>query len=137
MARVPDTQTEAYAARRAVSDYDLPSQFRNYVYAWTTSEDEIDEAAIMVGIGGTSAEMVSAGLSYVEPMASITWCSRVTENGYFAASGEMGPLSVPRALGMAHRRCRLTGYDRVVILLQERGLWRDEWGILAPEEGLF
>ena len=136
MSRVPNTATPEHAARRTVSDYDLLSDFRGYVYAWTTSEDEIDEAAIMVGIGGTSAEMVSAGLSYVEPTASISWCSRVTENGYFSASGDLGPFSVPRALGMAHRRCRLTGYDRVVILLQERGLWRDEWGTLADQVGL-
>jgi hypothetical protein len=33
------------------------------VYQWTTQDDEIAEDAIMVGSGGTSVEMLLAGLT--------------------------------------------------------------------------
>lgn len=135
MARVPNSATREIAAARFIKDFDAQND-RRQVYAWTTSDDEIDEAAIMVGIGGTSAEMIGAGLSYVEPTASVYWSARATPRGFFQAGSEMGPGTVLEALQWANDRCELSQYDRVVILLEERGMWREEWGTLAEREGL-
>ena len=70
-------------------------------YQWTTDDDEIALDAVMVGIGGTSMDMLAAGLSYVEPTASIYW------------SAWLGPTdrsSTPMA-SPGHGECskRLTG----------------------------
>lgn len=135
MVRVPNAATPDIAAARFLKDLDRQNAQRQ-VYAWTTNDDEIDEAAIMVGIRGTSAEMIGAGLSYVEPTASVYWSARATPRGFFQAGSEMGPWTLLEALNWANERCELCQYDRVVILLEERGMWRDEWGALAEREGL-
>lgn len=106
------------------------------VYSWTTHEDEVAEDAIIVGIGGTSAEMLIAGFSYVEPTASIYWCERVTSAGVFSAGSEAGTWDVPSALVRAEELCRQMGYERVVIAMAEVGIWRPHWGQLADKEGL-
>jgi len=105
-------------------------------YAWTTKDDEIAEDAIMVGIAGTSVDMLVAGLSYVEPTASIYWCARVTDHGVFEAGGEMGPWQVPEALARAETLRETMGYDRVVVTMAEIGIWRPHWGRLKSHEGL-
>ena len=89
----------------------------------------------MVGIGGTDANMLAAGLAYVEPTASIYWCARLTGQGVFEAGGETGPWSVPDALDRAHALRILMGYDRVVVTMAEVGIWNDAWGCLADREG--
>lgn len=71
------------------------------VYQWTTQDDEIAEDAIMVGSGGRSVEMVLAGLTYMEPTASIYWRVRVTAKGMVEAGGEMSPWRVKVALARA------------------------------------
>lgn len=105
------------------------------VYQWTTRDDEIAEDAIVVRIGGTSVEMLVAGLTYVEPTASIYWCARVTAKGVYEAGGEMGPWSVPDALARAEQLRAEMGYERVVVAMAEAGIWQDAWGELAPVEG--
>ena len=104
-------------------------------FRWTTNDDEIAEDAIMVGIGGASTVMIAAGLSYVEPTASIYWCARVTANGVYEGGGEMGPWAVPAALARAEELRIQMGYNRVLVTLSEVGLWRPAWGRLANEEG--
>jgi len=104
-------------------------------YPWTTDEDELDEEAIIVSIGGTSVEMLLMGLSYVEPRADIAWFTRVTDRGFFEAGSEIG-MMVPEALALAEQLRERMGYSRVVVTLQERGMWRPEWGRLATREGL-
>jgi len=104
------------------------------VYRWTTRDDQLDERAIIVGILGTSSDMIAAGLSYVEPAADIYWHSMVTPCGFFEASGEIGH-TVPTALKRAGELCHEMGYDRVVIRIEEKGMWRPEWGRLAEQEG--
>jgi len=42
-------------------------------YQWTTSNDKVPFDAVIVGISGTSSIMLTAGMSYVEPTASIYW----------------------------------------------------------------
>lgn len=123
------------ADERAETIKAMLREIESPVYQWTTSDDEIADDAIMVGIGGASAEMISAGLTYVEPTASIYWCARVTANGVFEAGGEMGPWSVPEALARAEQLRDQMGYDRVVVTMAEAGIWQDAWGKLAPVKG--
>ena len=128
--RIDECADEREATIRAMlRDLDLP------IYQWTTREDEIAEDAIMVGIGGTSAEMLMAGLSYVEPTASIYWCARVTAKGVHEAGSEMGPWSVQAALVRAEELRNQMGYERVVVTMAEEGIWRPDYGKLAPREG--
>lgn len=105
------------------------------VYRWSTNDDEVAEDAIIVGIGGTSADMLGIGLSYVEPTASIYWCARMTDKGVFDAGGETGWWSVKDALAQAHALQKRMGYVRVVVTMAEVGIWRPEWGRLAKQEG--
>lgn len=107
---------------------------RQRPYQWTTDDDEIAEDAIMVGIGGTSATMISAGLSYVEPQASIYWAAQTTSKGFFAAGEHMG-WPVPEALDRAHELRIMMNARRVVITIEEVGMWRNEWGKLLDREG--
>lgn len=105
------------------------------IYAWTTYDDEIDDEAIIVGIGGTSASMIAAGFSYVEPTADVYWFSNVTRQGFFEAGGETGS-TVPEALQRAEELRVEMGYRRVVVTIEEEGMWRRSWGALAATEGL-
>lgn len=104
-------------------------------YQWTTHDDEIAADAIMVGIGGTSADMMLFGLSYVEPTASIYWPDWFGPGGIVKAGGEMGPWLVPEALSRAEELRAQFGFPRVVVTMEERGMWRDAWGTLADDEG--
>lgn len=138
MSRVPNSETPEEEARRFLSSFDhqvAAAEMRDYVYAWTTNVDEVAEDAITVGIGGTSAEMLMAGLSYVEPTASIYWSTRVTPNGVFQSDSEMGPWNVLEALARAHFLRQRMGYERVVVTMAEVGIWRPEYGRLADKEG--
>lgn len=115
--------------RAMLRDLDPP------VYQWTTNDDEVAVDAIMVGIGGTTSKMIGIGLTYVEPMGSIYWNARVTEKGVFDAGGETGWWTVKDALGQAHALQHRMGYERVVVTMEEVGIWRPEWGRLAKREG--
>ncbi|NGP19268.1 hypothetical protein [Devosia aurantiaca] len=105
------------------------------IYAWTTYDDELDEKAIIIGVGGSDASMIAMGLSYVEPGADIYWFSNINHRGYFVEGSEHG-FTVSQALLRAEELRLEMGYSRVVITIQERGMWRDEWGALAEREGL-
>ncbi|HEV7437861.1 MAG TPA: hypothetical protein VGO22_23820 [Pseudorhizobium sp.] len=47
-----------------------------------------------------------------------------------------GPYSVPDALERAELLCAMWAYERVVISIEDRSLWREEWGVLSELEGL-
>jgi hypothetical protein len=47
----------------------------------------------------------------------------------------MGPWLVPDALKRAEELRAQFGFPRVVVTIEERGIWRDEWGTLADREG--
>lgn len=104
-------------------------------YQWTTDDDEVPADSVIVGIGGTSTEMLSIGLSYVDPTASIYWPDWFGPLGIVEAGGEMGPWLVPDALKRAEELRAQFGFPRVVVTMEERGIWRDEWGSLAEDEG--
>lgn len=104
-------------------------------YQWTTDDDEVPADAVIVGIGGTSSAMLAIGFSYVEPMASIYWPDWFGPTGLVEAGGQMGPWSVPEALSRAEELRAQFGFPRVVVTIEERGIWRDKWGALAEAEG--
>ncbi len=138
MARVPNSENSEQESRRLLESLDqqLADIQRRRVYRWTTNADEISLSSIMVGIAGTSVDMLVSGLSYVEPSASIYWCAQVTANGVYEAGSEMGPFPVLDALRRADALVELMGYTGVAIMLNEAGIWRPEWGTLADQEGL-
>lgn len=106
-------------------------------YQWTTDDDELAENAIIVSIGGTDTNMVvNYGFSYFPPGAQIVWLEMVTDRGFFEADCEDCFDTIPEALARAEVLREDMGADRVVISIQEYGMWRDEWGILAETEGL-
>lgn len=139
MPRVPESETPNHEARLFLKSFDeqvAASEQRDYIYPWTTPEDDVAEDAIVVRIVGTSAEMLMSGLSYVEPAARIYWYARVTAHGVFDAGGEIHEWNVPAALRRAHFLRSRMGYERVVVTMAEVGIWRPEWGRLAPVGGL-
>ncbi|WIY54176.1 hypothetical protein O9Z70_06545 [Devosia sp. YIM 151766] len=129
MSRVPNTESVEQEAQRFLD------QFDGYVYAWSADPEAVVDDAIIVGIGGTSAEMLMAGLPYAEPAASIYWPARSPANGAFGVGSEMGPWSVMEALRRAHFLRQRMDYERVVVTLEEAGIWRPEYGRLADQEG--
>lgn len=138
MVRVPNTETPELEAKRFLESFDqqVADIQRRRIYRWTTDQDEVSLSSIMVGIAGTSTDMLSAGLSYVEPVASIYWCAHVTGTGVYDAGSEMGPFPVLDALSRADQLAEVMGYAGVVIMLNEAGVWRPDWGTLADQEGL-
>ena len=47
----------------------------------------------------------------------------------------MGPWSVKAALARAEELRNQMGYERVVVTMAEEGIWRPDYGKLAPREG--
>jgi hypothetical protein len=105
------------------------------VYQWTTDDDEIALNAITVGIGRDAPALATAGIETGEPTASIYWPDWITQGDMVKAAME-GPYPVTDALERAELLCAMWAYERVVISLQDRSLWRVEWGVLSELEGL-
>ena len=103
-------------------------------YQWTDDDDEIALDAITVGIGGDTAVFEKLGLTVPETVASIYWPDWITQGDKVPSAME-GPYSVYDALERAETLCALWAFERVVISLQDRSLWRGEWGTLAEEPG--
>lgn len=103
-------------------------------YQWTTDEDEVAFDAIIVGIGSDEKAFSAEGIEFGEPLASIYWPDWISQGDKIHAALE-GPYSVEEALRRADSLCYLWAYNRVVIALQDRSLWRREWGELREIEG--
>ena len=103
-------------------------------YAWTTDDDEVALDAIIVGIG-SDEKAFTAGIDYGEVLASIYWPDWIRQGNKVKAALE-GPYSVPEALERAQTLCALWAFNRVVIAIQDRAIWRREWGQLREHEGL-
>ena len=110
-------------------------QSRVTAYAWTTDDDEVALDAIIVGIGSDEKAFTAAGIDYGEVLASIYWPDWISQGDMVKASLE-GPYSVPEALERAEFLCAKWAYNRVVIAIQDRSIWRDEWGTLAEFPGI-
>ena len=104
-------------------------------YAWTTDDDEFALDAIIVGIGSDEKAFTAAGIDYGEVLASIYWPDWISQGDKVHAALE-GPYSVPDALERAQTLCALWAFNRVVIAIQDRAIWRREWGELREQEGL-
>jgi hypothetical protein len=68
-------------------------------------------------------------------LASICWPAVISNVDKVTASLG-GPYSVPDALERAQTLCVLWAFNRVVTGIQDRALWRREWGELREHEGL-
>jgi hypothetical protein len=104
-------------------------------YQWTADDDEVALDAIIVGIGSDEKAFSAAGIEYGEVLASIYWPDWISQGDKIKAALE-GPYTVPEALERAQTLCGLWAFNRVVIAIQDRALWRPEWGELAEIEGL-
>ncbi|WP_173088996.1 hypothetical protein [Devosia sp. 1635] len=104
------------------------------VYQWTDDDDEVALDAITVGISGDTAVLEKLGLTIPETVASVYWPDWIAQ-GDKVQAGLQGPYPVPAALEIADVLRKVWAFDRVVISLQERSLWRDEWGTLAEFPG--
>lgn len=105
------------------------------IYQWTTDDDEVALDAITVGIGDDSPALIDAGLTPAEPTANIYWPDWITQGDMVKASLE-GPYTVPEALERAETLCALWAFSRVVIAIQDRSIWKQQWGQLRELEGL-
>jgi hypothetical protein len=105
-------------------------------YPWTTDQDVWVDNAIIVSIGGADAVMIAFGPSYSPPAASVVWHSMVTAEGFFPAGSKTDFQDVAEALARAEVLRKQMGAGRVVVSIQERGMWRDKWGELAQWEGI-
>lgn len=103
-------------------------------YQWTTDDDEVALDAIIVGIASDEKAFTSAEIDYGEVTASIYWPDWIAQGDKIKAALE-GPYSVEEALRRADSLCYLWAYNRVVIAIQDRALWRKEWGELREIEG--
>jgi hypothetical protein len=106
----------------------------NEPYQWTADDDEIALDAIIVGIGSDEKAFSAFGIEYGEVLASIYWPDWITQGDKVKSALE-GPYSVPEALERAETLCSLWAFNRIVISIQDREIWRDEWGKLRDEEG--
>lgn len=113
----------------------INERFTRVSYQWTTDDDEVALHAIIVGIGSDEKAFSAAGIEYGEVLASIYWPDWIAQGDKIKAALE-GPFTVPEALQRADELCALWAYNRVVIAIQDRDLWRAEWGDLREHEGL-
>src|SRR5690606_11444102 len=105
------------------------------VYQWTDDEDEVALDAIIVGIGSDASVFAEAGIEFGDVLASVYWPEWIAQGDKVSASLE-GPYTVPDALARAEQLRSQWAYNRVVIAIQDRSLWNDEWGTLAEFPGI-
>jgi hypothetical protein len=102
-------------------------------YQWTTDDDEVALDAIIVGIGSDEKAFKAAGIQYGEVLASIYWPDWISQGDKVKASLE-GPYSVPQALERAETLCALWAFNRVVVAIQDRALWRQNGASCASSK---
>ncbi|MET3924628.1 hypothetical protein [Devosia sp. 2618] len=103
-------------------------------YAWSTDDDEVALDAIIIGIASDEKAFTAAGIYYGPVTASIYWPDWITQGDMIKAALE-GPYTVPEALARAETLRDLWAFNRIVIAIQDRGLWQREWGDLRETEG--
>jgi hypothetical protein len=99
-------------------------------YAWTTDEDVVDLNAVTVAIGAAEQE----NEQWVDVGATVMWPEQkglddVSQGG--AESFE----DVCAALKRAEEIRGEFGFPRLVISIEDRNMWKPEWGALADIEG--
>ena len=103
-------------------------------YQWTDDDDEVATDAVIVGIGSDTHALEAAGMTAEPTLASVYWPSRLFNGDKVEARME-GPFEPPVALSYADEIAALYEFPRVVVAIQSRDLWDDNWGALAPERG--
>lgn len=103
-------------------------------YPWSSDDDDVALDAIIIGIGSDAAVFAVEGLDFGDVQASVYWPERMTQ-GDLVRAGLEGPYTVPEAIERANQLRELWNYDRIVIAIQDRSLWRSEWGRLREDEG--
>ena len=103
-------------------------------YQWSTDDDEVALDAIIVGIASDEKAFTAAGIEYGPVTASIYWPDWIAQGDMVKAALE-GPYTVPEALKRAEILCALWAFNRVVIAIQDRAIWRRDWGELREIEG--
>lgn len=104
-------------------------------YQWTDDDDEVPHDAVIVGIGSDGPALEAAGVTATPVLASVYWPSRLFRGDKVEARME-GPFEPPDALDYAQVIAKRFEFPRVVVSIQDRSLWHDEWGELAEFEGL-
>ena len=105
------------------------------VYQWTDDDDEVAFDAVIVGIGSDGPALEARGFTAVPATASVYWPERIFRGDKVEARME-GPFDPPVALSYAEEIRQLYEFPRVVIAIQDRSSWQDEWGKLAEFGGL-
>jgi hypothetical protein len=106
------------------------------LYQWTDDEDEVAMDAVTVSISSTSRILKIGGLEFGDPVAWVYWPERLTKQGVVVEKTEGRYDDVRPALAYAENAAHLHGFARVVIVLQDRALWNNNWGRLAAAPGL-
>lgn len=105
-------------------------------YHWTDDEDEVAMDAVTVSISSKTRILKIGGLEFGDPIAWVYWPERHTKQGMVGERTE-GPFEdVRSALAFAQETANRHGFRRIVVALQDRALWNDGWGTLAPSSGL-
>jgi hypothetical protein len=103
------------------------------VLQWTTDDDEVAFDAVIVGIGSDGPALEDIGLTAEPVLASVYWPDKLYQGDMVEGRLE-GPFEPEVALGYARVVAALYDFPRVAI--QDRSLWRREWGQLREFEGL-
>lgn len=102
-------------------------------YQWSDDPDEpTPVGAIVISIASIEFERTSDAWS--ETVANVYWADWITGGDRLKAELR-GPHEVPAAIEQSLVFKQLWGFERVVIVLQDRSLWRAEWGELMPFPG--
>lgn len=102
-------------------------------FLWSDDPDEpIPYGAVLIGISSFDWEINSDAGN--EPFASVSWADWFTQGDKL--KGEVhGPYSVPAAIERSRVFMQLWDFQQVVILIEDRSLWREDWGTLAADPG--
>lgn len=101
------------------------------VYQWTEDEDDVALDAVTVGVSSDTRILTVVGLQFGKVTAMVYW-----PNWQGTEAAVEGPMTVQDALRRAERIRELHAFKRVVIWVQHRELWDENWGTLAAAPGL-
>jgi len=105
------------------------------IYAWTTDTDDDAHDFVLVDIRGDAIGSRGGEIIYENVCAYVYWSEKVRSIRVMRTILE-GPYSVLKALKRAETLRFVWQYDGVAISIPARSIWRSEWGLLQPHEGI-